>query len=427
MFIDIYLLLLLVISVGFLIYSYYFNNKDIAEPNTGTFLVCSISMVFALIGNSSWRKEFLLETFIYLLIGFAVITCTSLFIRKNKIRLVIKANESKIISFKEFRRIEISYKIILTTLISLFLTIIYVFSVKTRGIQNVNFWIRQGIKIVMATAYVNSFIFVNNFMSKKRKHIDLILLIPTLCGFICSYFTGVRTEILRLIIAVLIYFVVLIQERNSWKSKKEEIKKIISKAIIPLLLFLMAFFVMRSVIKDADIGENMHYGFLMYLAFYIGSPWVVFNQKIALGIANYRGTVFGHLTFGVLWDDIIDFGLFHGNRVPTKTFTSLDDTLQVNGNVDTMFGSPLIDFGPIGMLVFIGITYLFLNWFYFKYIKNSYSSPRRNLKLVFYAFFYYIVAISFYSCGVTFIVSFYYIITLILIWVIWQFYFKLKF
>ena len=423
---NLLLVLLLLIEVGLLIASYHNNKHDPASPCVGTFFLFSISMMFSIVGNISWNKHFEFSTFITVLLSSLIIFLIDIAVRKKQKRSLHKRITKNNIK-GEINRIDISQiKILLLTGITLMLTVYYVASIHKYGKDNVNFLAKQGIKIVMATGFVNTFILINNILSNSKKKKDFLLAIPFVCGCICSFYTGVRTEILRLILAAFIFFTVLFQEKKGWKYNNIALKQIVQRFGMPVIIFLVAFFLMRNAIKTSGLGENMNYGFFMYMAFYIGSPWIVLNQKICLGLDLYKSTTWGRLTFGNLLEDLQDLRPYSLSLEKTKTFTSLDAALQINANADTIIGSPLIDFGLVGALLLIAVTYYIISKYYYNKIKYTTSSTNRNLSLIIYAFIYYIVGISFYACGVTFIVSVYYITTMVLIWGIWQFYFRIK-
>lgn len=413
------------------------NNCDMANPSVATLGLFSVSLALALIGNVSWENYFSPKSLFVFVLGSLIIVIANIsckvIVRKPKIIPNRKLGISRIEIKKWKRNILI--------LITVVLTIGYVYDVMKRGqvlgvlglksiyqakqsVDQGNFIFRQGIKITMATAYVNGFVFVNNTLANEKKKADLLYIIPVICGCVCSVFTGVRTEIFRLIIALALYTFVLYREKKNWYVQRVIDKRTRNKIIIVLIGFLLLFYVMRDFVKSSDISENNAYGIVMYLAYYIGSPWLVINKKIIEGLAIFKGILFGELTFATLYVDLIDFGILSDSyHIEGEAFVSIDHYNKVSGNADTIFGQPLVDFGIIGMLVFIFILYTVLSRYYYKYIRNTYGSYKRNRRLIIYAFIFYIVGISFYSNALATMVSFYYAITFVLILIIYFFYF----
>ena len=404
---------------------------DVVSPGLGTLFLFIISMLFALFGNLSWNIKFEPRTFFVIFSAITVI-CIAEYAAKmiNKKRLhirniLISKDAEKNSSYREILRINIpSCKKMIVIILTILLTLFYTYSIASFGKESVSWIAVQGIKFVMASAYVNTFVFTNNILAEQKKRKDIILLIPFFCGIICSFFTGVRTEMLRLILALFVYMVIILQERNNWKKQLKSIRFIIKKSLIYVCLFLIAFFIMREYIKSADIGENLYYGFFMYLCFYIGSPWIVLNVKIARNLTPFKGNTWGQNSFSNIISDLVDLGIIKDNRIWQNSFISLDSQLHVNANADTIIASPLIDFGYVGMIIFIFITYFLVSYMYYRKIRYICSDKKRNIALIKYAFIYYIIGISFYSNGVNFIISLYYFLTYIIIRIIYWFYFK---
>lgn len=432
---NVYLIILCLFVLIFFGVSMNVSKRDLANPCVGTLGLFSISIIFAIAGNFSWGNNFSWNSMCILML--CCFTILIVFILCSKIAI-----KRKRYTEKEISRIDITvWKKNLLIIIAVILTVGYVYDVIKQGrllaitnsdfiyqtkISNSegNFFWKQGIKVVMALAYVDSFVFVNNILSTSKKKEDWLLIIPTICGSVCSIFTGVRTEIYRLIIAIAIYFFVLFREKNKWKKYKIMDSKTKKRLFLILSAFCGLFFVMRNYIKAADIGENQSYGFLMYLAFYVGSPWIVINNKIIAGLDTFKGRLFGEVTFSNMYLDLIDMGILHRNtQIKGQAFASIDPQNSVNGNADTIFGQPLVDFGVWGTIVFLVILFTFLSRFYLKNIKNTYGDYYRNRKLIIYAFLYYIVGLAFYSNVLSLMISIYYFITLILILLIYFFYF----
>lgn len=436
---NVFLFLLLLIEFLFFIIVYNDSGRELLNPNTATMGLLVVSLLFAVCGNMIWNNGFSFKSFWTLLVSTAAVPIAQ-FISKRSVRKHVIKTESYKLQHIDIR----PWKKNILIFLSVVLTVGYVYDVLKRGQSSGaiglsaiyaakmsekqgNMILRQGIKLTMATAYVDGFIFVNNISSEKRNREDSFYLIPVICGCICSVFTGVRTEILRLIIALVVYELVIYKEKTNWKSMKSLNRK--TKRLLSLVIvgFLLAFYFMRLFIKSSDIGENKAYGLFMYLAYYIGSPWLVINQKIIRGLSKFRGARFGELTFATMYMDMIDFGLIKNNvNIKGQAFISIDPRNSVNGNADTMFGQSLVDFGTLGSIVTILVLYLILSVFYYKKIKNTYSGYYRNKSVIVFAFVYYVVGISFYSNALALMISVYYALTLILIWMIYCFYFGMR-
>lgn len=433
-----YLLILMLMVVIFLFCLFYIKNKkDFADPCTTTMLIFAASITFCIFGNLYWNAEFEIVPFLILTLGILSVPLGSEFgsyLAHNKCKIHKNHIENNMMGID---RIDISkFKVLIVIGLTVILTCLYAADIISLSAKNSsglnfttklassgNFYFRQGMKFVMASAYVNTFILVNNLLSKKRKSIDFIYSIPIICGFIYSFVTGVRTEIFRLIICAFIYWVVLYKQKKHWTIKATSLRVLIKKIAVPISVFLLAFFGMRTIIKFSGQTENKVYGPLMYFAYYIGSPWLVIAKKISMGLNAFKGDFWGEITFSSLYTDLNDFGMIHATQIKGEQFVTVDTKNAIVGNADTIFGQPLVDFGVIGMIIVIVLMFMLLTYLYESDIRYTVSNYRRNLKLIEYSFFFFIVGLSFYSNLLGIMVSVYFLITYITIILIYKFYF----
>ncbi|WP_081668061.1 O-antigen polymerase [Butyrivibrio sp. WCD2001] len=421
--------------------AYKHNNGDLLCPCVGTYFFCMLSSLFSIAGNMKWNNYFHIDTYLIVVIALIWIGVLDYISQKIVSLFIVKSKTEKVSFEHKVDRVDpplLNVQIIV--FLCIFLTIGYALNIyflgttsATRGIAGfiykvriserlvVNPIFKQGVKFVMAASYVNGFIFVNNSLSLKKKKIDWIYIVPCLCGMICSVFTGVRTEIFRIMLSLFVYMLIGYSEKNNWK-KRISIINVLKKVLIPVLAFLIVFYVSRFSIKSAHLAENEKYGMLSYLFYYIGSPWIALNNKIVRGIHRFRGGVWGNLTLSSFWNTLRNLGMVNNRRVKSSAFVPIDRHSKVYGNADTIFGAPTIDFGIMGMLILITIIYVLLDFFYFIKIKNTYGSIKRNKAIIMYSFFYYIIGLSFYANVLSLMVSVYYFITFIIMLLIYSFY-----
>ncbi|WP_026766266.1 O-antigen polymerase [Selenomonas ruminantium] len=443
---NLYLIILFVITIVLFSIEYYKCKYDLANPVVGVFLFFSISLLFATSGNDSWGNYISGEYLLIIILGYVgIIAGGEIGARiKKKKRINLNLGITRIELSKKKRIVVIGLACVLTILYvrdiiqlgSSLNAVGFGVIAAVRGDENVsgNFYLRQGIKYIMAAAYVNNYIFVNNCMSNKFKKTDIMYILPFICGCVCSIFTGVRTEIFRLVISFFVYFVVLNNEKHSWQRKNKTIKMILKRFAIPMLGLLFLFFALRSIVKaSTNLAENKAYGFIQYLEFYIGSSWIVLNEKIKLGLDNLKSNYFGENSFPSVWKDLTDFGLV--SNLPmcsNREFYIVDPVTRVGGNVDTIFGRALIDFDILGMMLFVFIVFLLLSYYYNANIKNTYRGYQRDKSLIIYSFLYYAVAFSFYANIINYLITVYFILTIIMIVLLYWYYFgkskiKIKF
>lgn len=157
----------------------------------------------------------------------------------------------------------------------------------------------------------------------------------------------------------------------------------------------------------------------------IGTPIVVLGSKLYTGIQSFKGNVFGETSFNQLWQFLQDIGLKSDVMLRQGSVNVwIDRSKRITANVDTIFGPPMIDFGVIGMAIYILVLYYLLNKFYFKYISRSNSGFKRNGKLVVFSYLATICSMSYYTNLINMFLSTYYIITLILIIIYYKFIIK---
>lgn len=427
------LLILLIVEIILFSIIYKKNRYDLISPTNFSLFIFIVATFFAILGSSIWSIEISFETVLILFSGL-LLMCISQFIGKciaNRKCMNIREN---------LNRINIStINILLIEILVLFLTIMYILDILKSG-QNLganglaaisavrysnsngtNALIRQGIKIVMASSFVDSFIFIHNLMVKKKPK-DYLHLISIGCSFLCSLFTGVRTEILRIIFALFVYYYLNIKRSKGWDTNV--LTRLIRKFLPIFLLFCLIFTSMRSYVKTSDLPINDAFNIFEYVVYYIGSPILVFGIKNQLGLTLFKRTLFGELTFNTFWENLAQMGLINDDYLSiTSTNVYISKIDRVTANVDTIFGAPIIDFGYIGMLIYIFVLYLLLSLIYYKYI---YLRKENKLLVIFYAFLFYIPGMAYYANVLGQYLAPYFLTTIICIVGIYIFYFKVK-
>lgn len=239
--------------------------------------------------------------------------------------------------------------------------------------------IRQGFKVVMFFAYISCFLFANNVMvlhEKARR--NAAYLIAFICGMAITLFSGSRTEILRIISALLLCYSILSRERSGWKRRANKLTawNAVKKFIPLLVIFALVAFASRTFVKLETVGTSTDITSpLQYLSYYVGSPIQVLNIKL--------GYLHG-----------IDQILF-GTTTAIPTFVYLG-SLNYGGNVGTLFGTAYSLHGISGMCLFLTLAYFIGCGFYYKLIGTC-SMMKRNLGLVAFAYMYFVFTMSYYS------------------------------
>lgn len=428
-----YLLIILAIEIIFCGIEYIYAKAVFVNPTFFAFIVVTASTLVGTIGNSYWNVKISPLTILVIFNGFLAALFANIVAKKTtkkyKYNLLGQLGEIKI----AHNRINVVLCIVVIC------TMLYCFDILRAGAamgrsgwsaiyavkrnnSGTNILIRQGVKIVMAAMFIHTFIFANNVMVlgkrgfKHYKH-----LIPAFCAVVCCIFTSVRTEIFRVITALTVSFCILIFEKHGWKTTglRMFIKKILPYIAIGLFLLVSV----RFIVKGTENATSNTYGSFMYIAYYIGTPIIVLGSKLDEGIGHFRGSVFGEITFNRFYDFLRRLGLFREMTLQEGSRNVwIDQANKITANVDTLFGPPTIDFGIIGMSMYIFILFYVLNKYFYKYIYKTQSSCKRNTKVIAYSFFAAISSMAYYTNYLNQYLTVYFVLTYILIKMIERYY-----
>ena len=436
--------LLLIIELLFLAFSLRVTNSDFISVSVVVTLVMIVSTIFNIYAIGLWdNPTFYFETVFTVSLALLAVVAAELVAR-----LLYKKNYIK----TSFHLQEISipqYKVFLVTTCCIVFTILYYLNIRTIGIRvglnvasaismiklnyedtnmQLNVVIRQGYKIISAFAYICGFVFINNVIVTKKVKKNLIHFVPAVCfAFVCIL-SGGRIDIIRLFSAYFLYYMILLKEKNEWKirSQKDINRKLIRK-VIPLTIIIAIIMTLLRTITKGNVSTNQLNNILDYIAFYIGGPLQVLNLKIHNGISNYRLDYWGELTFRGIWNFISKLGLTN-DYIPLNlsSYEYLVRRLGIGGNTDTFIGPPLFDFGYIGMAIAVFLEYYVICYIYYKKIYGIQASYSANRKIIIYGFCFFVVTISFYENCFYSILSQTGLISIIILWLCYWFYFKVK-
>lgn len=418
---------------------YKYSGYDLISPANFSLLTFFIATFFAIIGAYTWDIDFSVLAMLYLSIGITMMLLGQQ-MAKTVTRRFCYVADTESLENRNLSRININIsKVIFVDMIVVALTALYVYDILRAGnalgakglaaIATVKYAnnagtssiIRQGIKIVMAASFVDCFIVARNFVAGwKRK--DFFHIISLCCAGICSLFTSVRTEILRIIFAVFVLYFLNVKEKRGWN--KEISSKILSKFLPILVIFALVFTSMKTVVKTSDLPINEAFTTFQYIAYYIGSPILVFGIKESNGFNLYHRNLFGELTFNAFWENLAEMGIISSDYLSvtsTNVYISREDS--VTANVDTIFGGLMIDFGIYGMAVFIFLLYFFLSIYYYKKVKYK-KVLENKFAFMTYSFLFYLPGMAYYANVFGQYIATYFILTYIIMYLIYVFYFR---
>lgn len=429
------LYVVLVIGIVYCFLAYIQDNGLIVKPSFLACITITISTLFGIIGNKRWNIGMPGSLPCVVFIGLLSIFLADVLTKKTtKRKIYTEQHECKFIIINKIKLNLIYIAIIGCTFLYCIDILHAGTSMGSSGLKAIysvkmdragtNIIIRQGVKFVMAAAYVHSFIFVNNVMILRNKSVDgLKNLIPIICAVICSIFTSVRTYILELLTAIIVDYCILLFQTQGWKrrSLKKCVKKIFPYIIV-VLIFLVA---VRFIVKGDNNATSNTYNFFEYISYYIGTPIIVMGSKLNNGIVLYKGNLFGELTFNEIWQTLNKIGMINPkNLMSGSTNIWIDKAAGITANVDTIFGAPLIDYGIWGMGIYIFILFIVLNKYYYKNIEKTKSGKNRDKSIIVYSYLAVISSMAYYGNLASMFFSTYYIITFILCLLLIRFYCK---
>lgn len=255
--------------------------------------------------------------------------------------------------------------------------------------------IKQMYKVVTAASYIHSLIFANNiFLAKSHLKKEWKHLIPFLCTVVITLASGGRLNIFKTMIGLILVCYLYLRESSDWK--KQYIQKVL-KIGLPLGIGFVFLFSAVSLIVKNNASQRDKVETFEYISYYAGSPIQVFNLKVEDGRHKWEYNRFGNYTFIGLYS-IFGFGDDAKSDKIGSGMVYLGGNSNKSGNAQTVFGSAYLDFGTLGMAIFIFISYYLFGRYYYKYIVRSYSSYKRNKRLLIYVYCYVsIVALAFYD------------------------------
>lgn len=418
---------LLLCEFTLLVIGYEIFNRDIFAPPVITSFVFSIATIFVIPSIGLWNVKISETTVLVVCVGLftciiASLGAKALFDRRN-VRIDQESSIRYINCHKSIRCVIVLVSCILTALYLVeairvgeqyggtgfgaigYMKDAYV-SQNANNIR-MNVFIRQGFKVVMALSYIASFVFANNFLVLRTGIKDnLYSLVSIFCGFAITIFSGSRTDILRIISALIISYSYLQREYSNWRSK-ENSKQLLRtiRSFLPLLIVAaIVAFVSKGFVKVEGTGGSEISTIIGYLSFYLGSPIQVLNKKLTF----FNGVK----------------ELFFGTNQVIPTFVYLGE-LNYGGNVSTILDSCFRFNGVIRMIIYLAVVYFIGTAFYY-YLYGTRWSYRRNLKIIIFSFGYFIFTMSYYADCTMMLFQLSNVLTILLIIILYKPFLRLR-
>lgn len=397
--------LLLIIEIILFVIFFYLNHQDIMAPSSMMCIVFIFSTFLAILNGNKWNIDYSMQSTLLVVTGLSVygiidIITKNVFGKHKKIYCTTET--SKIISIDLWKSLAIIILDVLivylvfreviriTSTITGFSNIFYAYRIITShsddrtAEQYMNGIVNQLVKIVLASGFIYLFIFVNNVLVNKEKlKKNLLYLVPPVLMSIMTLITGVRTNVLRLLISGLIEWYILLQMKKGWKIKTSW--KFIRILALSAAFILWGFSILQSVL--GRIGTTDPFG---VISNYAGAPIQFFDMYIKDPPSS--NIIFGQETFSGLLNSLYKIGILPQNYSVHEEYRYL--TTKDWGNVYTIFRRFVQDFGIGGMLVSMSVLSAFFSFLYNRKIKWNNLTYKRMITIIEYGYLYYIVALS---------------------------------
>ena len=380
------LILLLIITVSCLLFSYFFTNNYISPPC----ICCTIMSVAAFIGVLNveyWGYDIHFITVIAIGTGLLMFLSGYLFGNKYlKVGYPIHTYDNK--------RFVLSYTTMLIFIIAAS-WLVYEFYNEVnmnmlllgiavdddaamgklhelgRAEQQYSWYVKYPLAVVKSITFVGIYCFFYNTIKFNFRIRDILFLVPIPYYFINSILRTERTSIFLLIIFSMMIYLLL-------NNENMKMKKLVFPAFLSIL-FIFIFGLFRAIKYDIYELQNTVDSICVYI-----SGGIAALDKILNGDYGINSHVFGGMTFGWVYVWLSRIGLW--NDEPTfssyvpNSFVGIGDQFTTYGqgistNVYTAFGGVYVDFGLAGILVIFLILGLIYGGFY-NYINTRNSGYR---------------------------------------------------
>lgn len=383
-------LTLIVLEIIIVIINLQLFKHDILSPATISSIMFLIATLFALYCATYWNLILSSLTVQVIVVGLLFMTIGEFLGDKLGTIFTVKSPIKKTTLIVVSKKVKVS-----VTICVVIITILYAVNAYHVGLLNggtganafaymksayasnsstrMNPIIRQGFKFIMASAYIACFILANNYLVlKQRLKENIPYVIIIVCSMAVTIFSGSRTEILRVISALFLDYSILLQINNKKKTIRSGL--IIKKILPVVLIIILIAFLSRQVVKVTGTATSQGSSLIYYLAYYVGSPIAVLNNKISMAFSKES--------------------IFMGATTGVPNFVYLGN-LDYGGNVGTILQPSLFKYGLIGMAIFILIIYFFGGLLYSRIICSLQAG--HSLFILLFSSWYYMFTMSYYD------------------------------
>lgn len=388
------IVIVFLIMIGFVLLSYFINNKDIAAPSMIIFIVFVISLLFNFINKNKWEVSFSVTFFLVITIGFIATLIADVLGAKAGRKLILYHKKRKVKDFQLNQYYVINVPIYINIIVILFMILVALLYYKDtmriaslygdltlqsvlQAVRNITYSVgsssdiefgtskilSHAILISKALGYIYIYIYLFNLVFSSGKKIlrrNWMYLIPPVIYLLESVFSTSRSQILYFF-AGTCFMLYLLWYCRYGKIQYDTKIKFIKYGVITIMIFCLIFYLLGFLTK-----KSTALSFFDNISIYIGGSLVSFNKWLK----NFTSTTqfFGeeslvgirkilyklHLTdyYTVRHLEFVNFGKFHGN-------------------VFSAFRRYLSDFGYLGLFIMQFFSTFSFSFIYNKIKKNK--------------------------------------------------------
>lgn len=289
------------------------------------------------------------------------------------------------------------------------------------GLANMNVFVQQSFRFLIACAIFYAFFILYNAILFRSfsKHDFVFCIYTNLLASLESILAASRRNIIVILVAWFVIFVVLDNKKNGWTNHIPV--KMLKKCVVFLCVLMVVFRNLHSILKSA--ASNLD-GLFNYVTYYIGCPIQTLNVYFERHNEAVRSQYWGQYTLPSLSSYL---KLMPNGTDSSFGFVYLGGRANAASNVYTFFLAPLQDFGMVGMIVFTFAVGFVYSRFYYKGIRCRAMNYKMAYKLCVYSFIYWVIPLAFYLNGMFFIIAPTCLISMACFYLIFLFAFKLDF
>lgn len=260
-------------------------------------------------------------------------------------------------------------------------------AVKNAGIWTWTFKISYN--IVRILGYVFILLFCQNVIGANDSiKNNLKSLFAVIFTFIVLFFSGQRGDLIIFFISFFVISIIILYDKN----KKISLKNFLAYITLCSGSVLLFLYFVREFVKNRSVELEI----VDYLTYYFGNGIALMGKIIEVPELAHKPFVgyFGEKTFLGFYTTLYNLGIIT-LKPAERSWIWLGDGRN-GGNEYTFLCGPYIDFGFIGVLIFIFLFYSFFSIIYYRYILNNALTIKRYAICTIYSYLYAMIAFSFY-------------------------------